>query len=361
MAGGGLRWRWRSQWWAFESRPLSLAYPCRLLPPRRAQDAHCIVDNLPLTASDAAPGPAGAGAGGAGARSSVGGGGGGGAVAHSDEGWRASLYGVYDGHSGAKAAAFLRTRLSAAVSQQLRLAAGLGSMAAGNSMEAGESAASSSCSAAAPHSLAALRRLRPLRVHHARAALERAFLQTDAELLARQADGDAGSCAAVALVTATHVVTAHAGDCRVVLWRDGVAVPLTSDHRASAPHEKQRIEGEGGFVAYGRVLGQLAVSRSFGDRAFKHLDVSGGGGAEPRIAQLVTAFPDVTAVRWQPGDYLVLACDGVWDVMSDQEVPRLAPLSRCAPALPRASWPLAHCGGAAPAGPPHRASRPTAR
>jgi len=234
-----------------------------------AQDAHAIVDSLPLSPAVDATSPG----------------------AHADEGWRASLYGVYDGHSGARAAAFLRTRLHAAVATHLRAEA---------------------VRAGAAH--------RGVGLAAARRALDAAFTQTDEELLNRGADGDAGSCAAVALVCPEHVITAHAGDCRVVLWRAGVATPLTADHRAGAPAEKARVEAAGGFVAYGRVLGQLAVSRSFGDRAFKSIDVSGGAGAEPRISQLVTAAPDVACVRWKVGDFLVLACDGVWDVMTDQEV-----------------------------------------
>jgi serine/threonine protein phosphatase PrpC len=233
------------------------------------------------------------------------------AAAHADEGWRASLYGVYDGHAGSAAAHWLRARLSGAIAAQLRAAAGLGG--AGGADGAGGAGGGGARKRAA-------RRRRPLSLAHARGALERAFASVDAELLAHEGACESGSCAAVALVCGAHVLTAHVGDCRVVLWRDGVAVPLTSDHRAAAPFEKARIEARGGFVAFDRVVGQLAVARAFGDRSFKRLDVSGGGGAAPRIEELVSAVPDVACVRWLPGDFLLLACDGVWDVLSDQEV-----------------------------------------
>jgi len=242
------------------------------------EDAHCIVDSLPLCLKPASQQFTGAGL-----LPGVEG-------LHQDEGWRASLYGVYDGHSGARAANFLRTRLHQAIASQLRR------VAAG---PAGQVVS--------------------VTPRQARLALEQAFEQVDEELLGRGADGENGSCAAVCLVCPEFLVTAHAGDCRVVLWRGGTAVPLTADHRASAPAERARVEAAGGFVAYNRVLGQLAVSRSFGDRAFKSIDVSGGGASEPNIAQLVTAAPDVTVARWKRGDFLVIACDGVWDVMTDQE------------------------------------------
>jgi serine/threonine protein phosphatase PrpC len=57
----------------------------------------------------------------------------------------------------------------------------------------------------------------------------------------------------------------------------------------------------------------LAVSRSIGDAAAKD-------GEGPPEAQAVTCCPDVFEFKANGGDVLVLACDGVWDVLSNDEV-----------------------------------------
>jgi protein phosphatase PTC1 len=99
--------------------------------------------------------------------------------------------------------------------------------------------------------------------------------------------------------------TANCGDARAVLARGKEAIRLTFDHKASDPDEQKRIEASQGFVLRGRVLGILAVSRSFGDHALK---------------QFVPALPFYRKYRLVPDDrFLIVACDGVWDVMTDQE------------------------------------------
>ena len=69
-------------------------------------------------------------------------------------------------------------------------------------------------------------------------------------------------------------------------------------------------------LSHGRVLSALAVARARGDRDFKlH------AGAEPGTpfhASLVVADPDVRVARVQPGDMLLLACDGLWDVFTPE-------------------------------------------
>jgi serine/threonine protein phosphatase PrpC len=99
--------------------------------------------------------------------------------------------------------------------------------------------------------------------------------------------------------------TANCGDARAVLARGNEAIRLTFDHKASDPGEQKRIEASQGFVLRGRVLGILAVSRSFGDHALK---------------QFVPALPFYRKDRLVSDDrFLIVACDGVWDVMTDQE------------------------------------------
>lgn len=100
---------------------------------------------------------------------------------------------------------------------------------------------------------------------------------------------------------------ANCGDARVVISKkDGTAERLTYDHKASDEGEVKRIKAKNGFVAYNRVNGVLSVTRSFGDHAMKDWVIS-----EP-----YHSFVDLTENEY---DYLILACDGVWDVISDQE------------------------------------------
>ena len=71
----------------------------------------------------------------------------------------------------------------------------------------------------------------------------------------------------------------------------------------------------GGFVAEGRINGSLNLSRALGDMAYKQSKELGPDG------QMVTAVPEVRSLRLEPGDeFLILACDGIWDVLSNQQV-----------------------------------------
>lgn len=69
--------------------------------------------------------------------------------------------------------------------------------------------------------------------------------------------------------------------------------------------EKARITAAGGFVDFGRVNGNLALSRAIGDFEFKK------SADLPPEQQIVTAFPDVTVHEITDDDeFLVIACDG---------------------------------------------------
>jgi protein phosphatase PTC1 len=142
-------------------------------------------------------------------------------------------------------------------------------------------------------------------------AFETSFLLTDIQT-AKANLAVSGSTAIVNFIqvddaTGTkHLHTANCGDARSVLSRNGVAIRLSHDHKASDIVEKNRIEKSGGFILRNRVLGVLAVSRSFGDHSLK---------------QFVVSTPYVKSMELTEDDeFLILACDGVWDVMSDQEV-----------------------------------------
>jgi protein phosphatase 1G len=129
----------------------------------------------------------------------------------------------------------------------------------------------------------------------------------------------AGCTAVVALVTKKIVVVANAGDSRAVLSRDRKAVPLSHDHKPSHVDERERIVAAGGFVSdiggICRVNGNLSLSRAIGDLRYKT-----NTELEP-AAQIITAEPDILTVELTPEDqFMVLACDGIWDVLENQEV-----------------------------------------
>jgi len=110
---------------------------------------------------------------------------------------------------------------------------------------------------------------------------------------------------------------ANAGDSRAVLCRDGRAVALSTDHKPTDAAERSRVESAGGFVsAVGRINNNLNLSRSIGDLKYKQVKDRG-----PH-EQLVTAEPDIFCqmLDSEHDEFLVMACDGVWDVMSNQGI-----------------------------------------
>ncbi|GMH35807.1 hypothetical protein BSKO_03675 [Bryopsis sp. KO-2023] len=124
----------------------------------------------------------------------------------------------------------------------------------------------------------------------------------------------AGCTAVVALMRGNHLYVANAGDSRCVLSRNGKAIPMSFDHKPTDPSEESRIRKAGGFVTDGRVNGSLNLSRALGDMEYKRSKDL------PPEEQMVTGMPDVVDIKLQKGDdFLVLACDGIWDVLDHQE------------------------------------------
>ncbi|KAH7919585.1 PP2C-domain-containing protein [Leucogyrophana mollusca] len=149
-------------------------------------------------------------------------------------------------------------------------------------------------------------------------ALKRAFLGTDEDLLADPAHTrDPSGCTAVAALVTDNgkIYVANAGDSRSVLSVKGEVKPLSFDHKPSSETERARIVGAGGYIEYGRVNGNLALSRALGDFEFKK-----NYSLIPQ-KQVITADPDVTVHDVTDEDeFLVLACDGIWDCLSSQQV-----------------------------------------
>lgn len=143
-------------------------------------------------------------------------------------------------------------------------------------------------------------------------ALTESFIQTDKIFLEKK-EGS-GCCGIAALLMENdpknlRVLVANVGDSRAIISRNGVAIPLSTDHKATVEKEKERIKKNGGFVNGGRLYGILAVSRAFGDKDFK-----GNQG-------ILIAEPEITEEPLNENDdFLLIGCDGLWDVISNQEV-----------------------------------------
>ena len=146
---------------------------------------------------------------------------------------------------------------------------------------------------------------------------EKTFMKIETELYdqwvstGKKPSKDSGSAACVCLINNNTIFVANTGDCRCVISTKDSLVFETLDHKATLPSERNRIEFAGAYVSGARVLGQLAISRAFGDFAFKlKNDI-------PLKNQAVTAFPDVTVIpKSETEQILILASDGVWDVLS---------------------------------------------
>ncbi|KNC52390.1 protein phosphatase 2C [Thecamonas trahens ATCC 50062] len=139
--------------------------------------------------------------------------------------------------------------------------------------------------------------------------------------LAESKNVDSGATAVSALIHGNKLVVANVGDSEAVLSRDGMPVNLTVIHNpAKNPAEEERIVAAGGRVYKKRValpsvpphLCNIAVSRAFGDILFKNTPDGTASG--------LTADPDAATWLIEPQDeFLILACDGVWDVMTHEE------------------------------------------
>ncbi|PNY26193.1 Protein phosphatase 2C [Tolypocladium capitatum] len=147
--------------------------------------------------------------------------------------------------------------------------------------------------------------------------LKDGFLATDRAILndPKYEEEVSGCTACVSLIAGNRLYVANAGDSRGVLGIKGRAKPLSQDHKPQLEIEKNRITAAGGFVDFGRVNGNLALSRAIGDFEFKK-----SAELSPEN-QIVTAFPDVDEHELTDEDeFLVLACDGIWDCQSSQAV-----------------------------------------
>ncbi|KAK0598667.1 hypothetical protein LWI29_036833 [Acer saccharum] len=144
-------------------------------------------------------------------------------------------------------------------------------------------------------------------------ALCRAFERVDDGLIDRTL-ASVGSTASVVILSACQIIAANCGDSRVVLCRGKQAIPLTVDHKLNRQDEVARITDGGGIIVeWGyclRVEGVLSMTRAIGDHSLK---------------PYIIPVPEITfTTRTAEDEFLVLASDGLWDVLSNDDVITLA-------------------------------------
>ncbi|KAF7816676.1 protein phosphatase 2C 57 isoform X1 [Senna tora] len=175
-----------------------------------------------------------------------------------------------------------------------------------------------------------------------KAALQEAFANADASLLKRlemsEEEDESGATATAVFIGDDMMLISHIGDSSVVLSRSGKAEVLTSPHRPygsnqASLQEIKRVRDAGGWIVNGRICGDIAVSRAFGDIRFKtkknemlRKGVEEGRWSEKFISRvrlnndLVIACPDIYQVALgSDAEFVVLASDGLWDYMSSSE------------------------------------------
>jgi protein phosphatase 1L len=184
------------------------------------------------------------------------------------EGEIVGLFGVFDGHGGARAAEYVKKNLFSNLISH------------------------------------------PKFISDTKSAIADAYNHTDSEFLKSEntQNKDAGSTASTAILVGDRLLVANVGDSRAVICRGGNAFAVSRDHKPDQTDERQRIEEAGGFVMWAgtwRVGGVLAVSRAFGDRLLK---------------QYVVADPEIQEEKIDNSlEFLILASDGLWDVVTNEE------------------------------------------
>jgi len=190
-----------------------------------------------------------------------------------------AFYGVFDGHGGPEAAAYIRKNV-------LRLL-----FEDGNFPQTSE--------------------VDDVYLEGVENSFQKAFLLADQALADDcSVSSSSGTTAITALIFGRCLMVANAGDCRAVLCRKGEAINMSEDHRPIYPSEKSRVEELGGYIDDGYLNGVLSVSRALGDWDMKFPGSPSPLIAEPEFRQMFLTEDD---------EFLIIGCDGIWDVMSSQE------------------------------------------
>lgn len=180
-----------------------------------------------------------------------------------------AFYGVFDGHGGTDAASYVRTNILRFIVEDSHF---------------------------------------PICVEK---AIKSAFVRADYAFADNSSlDISSGTTALTALIFGRNLIIANAGDCRAVLGRRGRAIEMSKDHKPNCTSERLRIEKLGGVVYDGYLNGQLSVARALGDWHMKSPKGSACPlSAEPELQETLLTEDD---------EFLIMGCDGLWDVMSSQ-------------------------------------------
>ncbi|KAG8660100.1 probable protein phosphatase 2C 47 isoform X2 [Manihot esculenta] len=180
-----------------------------------------------------------------------------------------AFYGVFDGHGGIDAASFTRKNILNFIVEDSQFPSGT------------------------------------------KKAIRSAFVKVDHALADTKAvDSSSGTTALTALILGRTMLIANVGDSRAVLSKRGRAFELSKDHKPSSTSERLRIERLGGEIYDGYLNGQLSVARALGDWHIK-----GAKGSKSPLS----AEPDLEEINLtEEHEFLIIGCDGLWDVMSSQ-------------------------------------------
>ncbi|SCM04353.1 protein phosphatase PPM3, putative [Plasmodium chabaudi chabaudi] len=156
--------------------------------------------------------------------------------------------------------------------------------------------------------------------------ITKACIQMDREIL-QSSFSNSGSTAIIAIIEKIYgsdmfkLYICNLGDSRAMLIKnDGSFISLSEDHKPYNVKERERIDKTGGFVANGRVLGYIGVSRSFGDKNYKKNLIA----PENIHETMMTCVPDIRIYYGNAGDILFLGCDGVFEMLSWNDVAKFS-------------------------------------
>lgn len=205
-----------------------------------------------------------------------------------------AFFGVYDGHGGSAASEFCQDRL------HQNLSAAISSMWLGTPMlDAND----------------------PECIRRISQCVRDAFVCTDHQFLHSPQQQQGGTTACVAFLINGTVVVGNVGDSRAVLCRGGNAVPLSHDHTPAREDEVARIRAAGADVQAGDVVvggEEFSLTRAIGDSMVKVPE--GRDYHDMQAPQVVTSEPEVSITELvDEDDFLLIASDGVWDRMSNDE------------------------------------------
>ena len=160
-----------------------------------------------------------------------------------------------------------------------------------------------------------------------------AFNQVDEDIRQTQVENQGSTGTIIHILRENNnrlfVFNGNVGDSRVSLISPKKIIRLSQDHRTTDNEERKRVISEGGMVFNNRVNGELMLTRSFGDFDFK----SNGKHKTKKIKDELSKFrrgvicePFVTQIEIDQSiknQFLFLGSDGIWDVISEEEMQQL--------------------------------------